>query len=69
MVSHLGVVHELLKIACPNKPFDLILEGYTFVRGMPYVFVKGVVSFNVPMEPVSLYGFGWPIEILLSITT
>ena len=33
------------------------------VRGMPYVFVKDTVSFNVPSELVPLHRFGQLIEI------
>ena len=62
-VHCLGLIHELLKIACPYQPLDLILESRTLVHGMPYVFVKGSVSFNVPSEPLPLLSFRWPVEI------
>ena len=32
---------------------------------MPYVFVKGVIPFNVHTDPIPLHGFRWSIEILV----
>ena len=46
-----------------DQPSDLVLEGHTLVLGMPYVLVKGAISFNVPTDPIPLHGFRWSIEI------
>ena len=62
-VRYPGLVHEFLKIAYPDQLFYLILKGHALVHGVPYVFVKGTVSYNIPTEPVPPHGFKWPIEI------
>ena len=51
----LWLINELFKMACSNKPLDLILQSYTSVCGMPYILMKSTIPLYISSSSFALY--------------
>ena len=56
-VRHLMLIYELLKVACPYEPFNLIFYGHIPISVMSYILVEGEVSPYIPSGFIAFHGF------------